>query len=67
MHDLTLAGQFADRLILLVSGAVEAVGSTKDVLAEATLARHFGTNVRVLRTTDDELVVVPQRMEGRGK
>jgi iron complex transport system ATP-binding protein len=63
MHDLTLAGQFADRLVLMVGGELEAVGTTDEVLAESTLAHHFGTNVRVLRTDDGELVVVPQRKE----
>ena len=63
MHDLTLAGQFADRLLLMVGGELEAVGSTEEVLAESTLAHHFGANVRVMRTDDGELVVVPQRKE----
>jgi iron complex transport system ATP-binding protein len=60
MHDLTLAGQFADRLLLLDRGAVVADGPPRDVLTEARLAAHYGATVRVI---DDEagLAVVPRR------
>jgi iron complex transport system ATP-binding protein len=61
LHDLTLAGQFADRLVLLASGSVVAAGSPADVLEESSLAVHFGTSVRVVRTDDEEIVVVPRR------
>ncbi|HSH21937.1 MAG TPA: ABC transporter ATP-binding protein, partial [Candidatus Caenarcaniphilales bacterium] len=36
MHDLTLAGQFAERLILLAGGRVVAGGPARGVLTEAT-------------------------------
>lgn len=62
MHDLTLAAQFADRLVLLADGRAVAGGKPDEVLVEETLTRHFGTNVRVLRTEDGELAVVPQRV-----
>ena len=39
MHDLTLAGQFADRLILLGEGRAVAAGKPDEVLTEETLAR----------------------------
>jgi iron complex transport system ATP-binding protein len=61
LHDLTLAGQFADRLILLGEGRAVARGKPDEVLTEETLARHFGASVRVIRTDDGDLVVVPQR------
>jgi len=61
MHDLTLAGQFADRLILLAQGRVAAVGKPDEVLTEQTLSAHFATSVRVLRTADGQLVVAPER------
>ncbi len=60
LHDLTLAGQFADRLILLAEGRAVATGKPDEVLTEAILTGHFGTHVRVLRA-DGDLVVVPQR------
>ncbi|MGA2522466.1 MAG: ABC transporter ATP-binding protein [Acidimicrobiales bacterium] len=61
MHDLTLAGQFADRLVLLAGGRAVAAGKPDEVLTEDELTRHFGTGVRVMRSPDGELVVVPRR------
>ena len=62
LHDLTLAGQFADRLILLADGRAVATGKPDEVLTEEALTRHFGGNVRVMRCDDGDLVVVPQRV-----
>ena len=61
MHDLTLAGQFADRLVLMVGGRSVAGGKPEEVLVEEVLGDHFGTAVRVVRTEDGDLVVVPRR------
>jgi iron complex transport system ATP-binding protein len=61
MHDLTLAGQFADRLILLAHGSVAAAGPPAEVLDEQVLTEHFGHQVQVLRSPDGELVVAPRR------
>jgi iron complex transport system ATP-binding protein len=61
MHDLTLAGQFSDRLILLSHGRVAASGPPPDVLDEAVLTQHFGHQVQVLRSPDGELIVAPRR------
>jgi iron complex transport system ATP-binding protein len=61
MHDLTLAGQFADRLLLLAGGELVASGTASVVLNEATLTRHFGVHVQVLRGVDNELIVAPRR------
>jgi iron complex transport system ATP-binding protein len=61
MHDLTLAAQFADRLVLLSGGKVAAAGPAAEVLEAASLTRHFGGRVQVLITDDGELVVVPRR------
>ncbi|HEX3839372.1 MAG TPA: ABC transporter ATP-binding protein [Acidimicrobiales bacterium] len=61
MHDLTLAAQFADRLVLLSEGRVASAGPAAEVLEEASLTRHFGGRVQVLITDDGELVVVPRR------
>jgi iron complex transport system ATP-binding protein len=66
MHDLTLAAQFSDRLTLLAHGVVVASGAPHDVLEESSLDRHFGTQVRILRTDDGELVVVPRRVHPKG-
>ena len=61
MHDLTLAGQFADRLLLLSGGAVAAFGAPTEVLDERVLGDAFACPVRIIRTDDGELVVVPRR------
>jgi iron complex transport system ATP-binding protein len=61
MHDLTLAGQFADRLLLLDGGRAVACGKPDEVLVEETLGSYFGAAVRVLRSDEGDLVVVPQR------
>ena len=61
MHDLTLASQFADRLVLLQRGVVVARGVASDVLTESNIATHYGATVRVLRGDDGRIVVVPMR------
>jgi iron complex transport system ATP-binding protein len=61
LHDLTLAGQFADRLVLLSRGAVAASGPPGNVLDETLLSEHFGGRVNVFTTADGELAVVPRR------
>jgi iron complex transport system ATP-binding protein len=60
MHDLTLASQFADRLLLLQRGAVVARGLAAEVLTEANIATHYGATVRIL-SDDGRVVVVPIR------
>ena len=48
MHDLTLAGHYADRVVLLDGGKVVIDGKPLDVLTEERLATHFGARVRVV-------------------
>jgi iron complex transport system ATP-binding protein len=61
MHDLTLAGQFSDRLILLAQGKVAATGTPAEILDEAVLTQHFGHQVQVVRSPEGELIVAPRR------
>jgi iron complex transport system ATP-binding protein len=60
MHDLTMAGQYGDRVALLVGGRLVAVGSASKVLTEDVLTAHYGARIRILET-DDGPVVVPMR------
>ena len=60
MHDLTLAAQYADRVLLLDEGRVVADGTPVEVLTEAALAAHYGASVRVV-TVDERLAVLPTR------
>lgn len=48
MHDLTLAGQYGDRLVLLDGGLVVEAGTAAEVLTAANVARYYGARVRVL-------------------
>jgi iron complex transport system ATP-binding protein len=56
MHDLTLAGQYAPRMLLLSNGRVVAQGAPSEVLTEALVAEHYGARVRVV-----EGAVIPVR------
>jgi len=60
MHDLTLAGQYADRLVLLDRGAVAAEGAAAEVLSAPNVAAHYGASVRVVEE-DGEVFVLPVR------
>jgi iron complex transport system ATP-binding protein len=48
VHDLTLAGQFCHRLVMLHQGRVVAEGSPQEVLTSARLQRVYGASVHVL-------------------
>jgi iron complex transport system ATP-binding protein len=60
MHDLTLAGQYADRLVLLDRGAVVAEGSASDVLSAPNLESYYGASVRVVEE-EGRVFVLPLR------
>lgn len=47
MHDLTLAGHFADRVMMLSSGRVAGVGPAADVLTRTNIAEHYGADVSI--------------------
>jgi iron complex transport system ATP-binding protein len=64
MHDLTSAGQYADRLVLLDRGRLVADGSANEVLTRALISRHYRADVRIVGESESGLVVVPVR--GRG-
>jgi iron complex transport system ATP-binding protein len=61
MHDLTLAGQFADRLVLLSRGRTAAVGPPAVVLCESVLEAHYGARVRIIDDPGGGRIVVPLR------
>jgi len=64
MHDLTLAGQYADRLVLLNHGRVAAAGSAAEVLTTAVISEHYAAEVAVLEAPGSAVVVVPVRRRG---
>jgi iron complex transport system ATP-binding protein len=61
MHDLTLAGQYADRLILLDRGAAVAEGGPQEVLSAANLAAYYGASVHVVHGEDGTFVLPLRR------
>ncbi|HRE03223.1 MAG TPA: ABC transporter ATP-binding protein, partial [Ilumatobacteraceae bacterium] len=61
MHDLTLAGLYADRLTLFHEGHVVRSGVPAEVLVPDVLAEFYGVNVSVVREPDGTVVVIPRR------
>ncbi|MFC0545269.1 ABC transporter ATP-binding protein [Kutzneria chonburiensis] len=61
LHDLTLAAQYPDRVLLLDGGDVAAVGTPAEVLTADRLSRHYAASVTVLTGPDGSLVVAPTR------
>ncbi len=61
MHDLTLAGMYADRLALMHEGVVVSEGLPESVLNADILAEFYGVRVTVHREPDGTIVVIPRR------
>jgi iron complex transport system ATP-binding protein len=62
IHDLTLAGQFADRLMLVVAAQIVAAGPAAEVLRDDLLTAHFGPGVQVMTTDSGEIAVISRRL-----
>ncbi|HEX4837016.1 MAG TPA: ABC transporter ATP-binding protein [Solirubrobacteraceae bacterium] len=60
MHDLTLAGQYADRIVLLDGGRAVAYGTPAEILREEFLSEHYDVPLRVMEC-EEATVVVPLR------
>ena len=63
MHDLTLAGMYADRLVLMHEGRCVAHGTAAEVLRPENLSKYYGVSARVHREPDGTIVVIPNRGE----
>ena len=63
LHDLTLAGQYADRLALLSGGRVAAEGRPADVLTTTALRTHYGARAQVVSGPDGP-AILPVRATG---
>jgi iron complex transport system ATP-binding protein len=61
MHDLTMAGQYADSMLLLSSGRAVAGGTPAEVLREDTIAEHYNARVRLVDDGAGNIAVVPSR------
>ncbi|MFL5964755.1 MAG: ABC transporter ATP-binding protein [Gaiellaceae bacterium] len=60
MHDLSLASQFAGRMLFVAGARLVAAGPPRDVLQERLLRLHFGESIRVVEDAG-VLLVVPVR------
>jgi iron complex transport system ATP-binding protein len=60
MHDLTLAAQYAERLLLVDRGRLVAAGTPSEVLVPELIESHYGAHVRVL-PVEGSFAVVPMR------
>jgi len=60
LHDLSLAGAYADRMALVSAGRLEAIGSPAEVLTEERVERVYGLPVE-LHLVGGRPVVVPTR------
>ena len=58
-HDLNLAARYADRVIVLSSGAIVADGKPREVLASPAAAAAFGTSLHVGTLPSGAAFVVP--------
>jgi len=52
LHDLALAGQYADRLVLLDGGRVVTAGAPGEVLTASALSTHYGASAEVVDGPD---------------
>ncbi len=66
LHDLSLAGQFAERLTLLADGRFAADGRPAEVLSDAAIGGFYGTEVEAL-TDDRGTAVVVRRNRACGR
>ena len=64
MHDITLAAQYADRLIVLSGGRHVASGPPGEIADETLFAEHYGAHVRIVGE-GGSLAVIPVRPTGR--
>lgn len=63
LHDLTLASQYADSLLVLAGGRLVANGPAGEVLTEESVREYFGASVEILRGRGGP-VVSPVRPAG---
>jgi iron complex transport system ATP-binding protein len=61
MHDLSLAGAYADRLLLLDRGRAVSAGSARAVLTEPLIATYYEADVRVLHDNGSVFVLAKRR------
>jgi len=67
LHDVNLAARFADRIMILNEGSVEAIGTPDEVLRPEVLRSVYGLDVTVIRhPVEDCPLILPNRGEKSG-
>lgn len=61
MHDITLAGMYADKFVVMDHGRVVVEGAAHEVASGVDLLRTFGGGIDVLKNVDGLPVVFPRR------
>ncbi len=61
LHDLGLVARFADRVVVMQDGRMEADGTTEQTLTETLLGRVYGVAARVERCSQGGLVILADR------
>lgn len=64
LHDLALAAQWADRIVVLKAGRLHSSGSSAEVLKPAMLAEVYGLAARI-EISGEQLFVVPEGIAGQ--
>ncbi|QNE17952.1 ABC transporter ATP-binding protein [Kribbella qitaiheensis] len=64
LHDLTLAAQYADHLVVMGDGRIAAQGRPADVLTEELLKEVFGLRAKVVEVAGAPVVVPDRRLLG---
>src|SRR5262249_44445158 len=64
MHDLTVAAQYVDRMVLVREGRIVADGTPAEVLTEDGITEHYDASIRVL-DVGGRVAVVPVRRARR--
>ncbi len=65
VHDLSVAGQFADRIAVLAGGRLVADGPPADVLTPATIGAHWGVEATCEVDADGAVTVTVRRRRER--
>ena len=61
MHELTLAAQYADRLVLVSGGRLVAAGVPREIATRELIAEHYNARVEVIGDGADPIAVIPVR------
>lgn len=64
LHDLNLAAQFCDELLLLANAGIQAQGAPKAVLQKALIEKLYDTTVGVMHDDNGTPVIFPQKTQG---